>query len=76
MKYNDITLAKSKDDEGNTIINPINELGKRVLNINLPGAGDFSVLGAPVEVKLPLDVVKSLIRGRGASFETLKAAKA
>lgn len=67
MKVTDIQLSANGD---NTTIRPVNALGQRVLKTNLPGAGDFSTLGAPVEVKMPMDVVKSLIRGRGARFAT------
>jgi hypothetical protein len=67
----DITLAGNGNS---TTIRPTNALGQRVLKANLPGTGDFSVLGAPVEVKLPLDIVRSLIRGRGATFTAKGAA--
>lgn len=67
----DITLA---DNGNSTIVRPTNALGQRVLKTNLPGCGDFSVLGAPVEVKMPMDIVRSLIRGRGATFTSKQAA--
>lgn len=63
----DITLAANGTS---TTVRPVNALGQRVLKTNLPGAGDFSVLGAPVEVKMPIDIVRSLLRGRGAHFAT------
>lgn len=55
---------------GDTIVNPRNALGQRVAKAQLPGCGDFSCLGVPVTVKMPVDVVKSILRGRGARFAT------
>lgn len=56
-----------------TTITPTNALGARVAKINFPGISDFSQLGVPVEVKMPVDICKSLVRGRGATFGEVKA---
>lgn len=67
---NDIVLTSK--DNGVTIVNPRNALGQRVAKNNLPCA-DFTVLGIDVEVQMPIDIVRSLLRNRGARFTTQKA---
>lgn len=67
---NDIVLTSKT--EGVTIVNPRNALGQRVAKKNL-SCSDFSVLGIGVEVHMPIDIVRSLLRSRGAKFTTLKA---
>lgn len=66
----DIIVSSAAD--GGTIVNPRNACGSRVAKSQLPGCGDFSVVGVPVTVKMPVDIVRSILRGRGATFATSK----
>ena len=65
MKVTDIRLSQTSEG---TLVTPVNALGSRVAKTQLPGCGDFTALGVPVTVKMPVDVVKSILRGRGARF--------
>lgn len=67
MKVTDIRLKSSSEG---TLVTPVNALGQRVAKSQLPGCGDFSTLGIPVTVKMPVDIVRSILRGRGAKFAT------
>lgn len=70
-KVTDINLIPTPEG---TLVKPINALGQRVVQAQLPGCGDFSNLGVPVMVKMPCDLVKSILRGRGARFSSSVAA--
>jgi len=65
MKVTDIRLTASAEG---TLVTPVNALGSRVAKTQLPGCGDFTALGVPVIVKMPVNLVKSILRGRGARF--------
>lgn len=65
MKVTDIRLTATQEG---TLVTPVNALGSRVAKTQLPGCGDFATLGIPVTVKMPIDCVKSILRGRGARF--------
>lgn len=67
---NDLTLTANAEG---TLVTLKNARGQRVAKTNLLDAGDFTTLGVPVLVKMPVNVVRSLIRGRGARFSTVKA---
>lgn len=69
-RFVDIIVSATAD--GSTIVNPRNACGSRVAKSQLPGCGDFSMVGVPVTVKMPLNIVRSILRGRGATFTTSK----
>jgi hypothetical protein len=69
MKVTDIRLTATAEG---TMVDPRNALGQRVAKTHLPGCGDFTTLGVPVEVKMPVSIVRSILRGRGALIQTAR----
>jgi hypothetical protein len=71
MKVVDISLTATSEG---TLVNLRNALGQRVAKTHLPGCGDFNVLGCDVMVKMPANLVRSLLKGKGAYITTNKTA--
>ncbi|MBS1722468.1 MAG: hypothetical protein JSS66_05615 [Armatimonadetes bacterium] len=67
-EFRDITLAPMGAKTTVVVLN--NALGSKVAKHNLPGCGDFNVLGVPVEVKMPVDMVRRLIAKKGATVRS------
>ena len=67
-RFKDIAL---KATELGCEVTPVNALGARVARTNLPGIADFTALGVPVNVKMPVAIVRSLL-GRRAVVHTSK----
>jgi hypothetical protein len=65
----DLTLTPV---ENGTLVTPRNALGQRVIKARLTDCGDFNVLGIPVLVKMPTNIVRSLLKNRGARLATTK----